>query len=128
VGRREEAEQELESLLAAAGPDWWGRADALRLAAQLAYDDGHPETATTRLQTVLAIPPRDIRSRWALVRLLVQRADLSAAHLVLADAPVPLGPTNVDEAELWILLWRTDSRRAVGYRLPASAAPVWSLR
>jgi hypothetical protein len=106
VGRRAEAEQELAALLVSARPDWSGRADALRLAAQLAYDDDRPEDAATRLQAALAIQPHDGRSRWALVRLLVQRADLSAAYRVIADAPQPLEPTNVDEAELWILLWR----------------------
>ncbi len=106
VGRRTEAEHELESLLASARPDWAGRADALRLAAQLAYDDNRPDVAVARLQTVLAIQPHDERSRWALVRVLAHRADLAAAYRALDDAPDPLEPTNVEEAELWIMLWR----------------------
>jgi Flp pilus assembly protein TadD len=40
AGRVAEAEQELDTLLAVAEPDWSGRTDALRLAAQLANDSG----------------------------------------------------------------------------------------
>lgn len=106
AGRRNEAEQELESLLASTGPNWAGRPDALRLAAQLAYEDGRHDEAASRLRTLLEIQPQDTRSRWALIRVLVDRGDLTAARRAMSNAPDPLEPADAHEAQLWIHLHR----------------------
>lgn len=109
-GRFPEAEQELESLLATAEPDWSGRADALRLAARLAYCSGRFDRVSSLLRTVLQIEPEDAISRWALIRTLLQRGDVNEAWRALHEAPEPLDPSNTGDAQAWIQLHRRRGR------------------
>lgn len=106
AGRVAEAEQELNALLAAAEPDWSGRTDALRLAAQLANDSGWFDRVCQRLRTVVQIEPEDTTSRWALIRTLLHRGDVNAAWRALHEAPQPLDPSNTTDARAWIQLHR----------------------
>ncbi|MET8282958.1 hypothetical protein [Micromonospora sp. NPDC005174] len=105
-GRTTEAEQELDALLAAAEPDWSGRADALRLAAQLANDSGRLDRLCDLLRTVVQVEPEDTRSRWALVRSHMNRGDVTEAWRALHEAPQPLDPSNTADARAWIQLHR----------------------
>lgn len=98
--------QELQSLLAVTAADWPGRADAVRLAAQLAYGRHDLHRATELLQTLMQLAPADESGRWALVQLLMRRSDLAAAWRTLTAAPQPLDPRNVVEAQMWIELHR----------------------
>lgn len=106
AGRAAEAVRELDDLLATAEPDWSGRADALRLAAQLADAGGRPDRVSHLLRTVLQIRPEDTTSRWALVRTLLNRGDVNEAWRVLHEAPEPLDPSNTADARAWIQLHR----------------------
>ncbi|RKE07817.1 hypothetical protein C8E86_2653 [Catellatospora citrea] len=106
AGRGDEADQELTALLAAAEPDWSGRAEALRLAAQLANDSGRYDRVCQLLRTVGQIEPNDTSSRWALIRTLLHRGDVTEAWRVLHDAPQPLDPSNTADARAWIQLHR----------------------
>ncbi|WP_091456057.1 PIN domain-containing protein [Micromonospora inyonensis] len=106
AGRTAEAEQELDALLAAAEPDWSGRADALRLAAQLANDSGGLDRLCHLLRTVVQIEPEDMRSRWALIRTQMNRGDVTEAWRALHEAPQPLDPSNTADARAWIQLHR----------------------
>ncbi|MFC0097811.1 hypothetical protein ACFFKH_09745 [Micromonospora marina] len=106
AGRSDEAEQELTALLAAAEPDWSGRADALRLVAQLASDSGRLDRLCGLLRTVVQIEPEDTRSRWALVRTQMNRGDVAEAWRALHEAPQPLDPSNTADARAWIQLHR----------------------
>lgn len=110
TGSAHEAEQELDSLLASAEPSWSGRADALRLAAELAAEDGRHDRACDLLRTLLQIEPEDSTSRWALVRILLHRGDLNGAWRVLHEAPQPLEPSNTVDAKAWIQLHRRRGR------------------
>ncbi|MFG3643587.1 hypothetical protein ACGF3C_25320 [Micromonospora sp. NPDC047762] len=106
AGRTAEAEQELDALLAAADPDWSGRADALRLAAQLANDGGRLDRVCDLLRTVAQVEPEDTRSRWALIRTHMNRGDVTEAWRALHEAPQPLDPSNTADARAWIQLHR----------------------
>ncbi|NRQ32104.1 hypothetical protein HII36_09670 [Nonomuraea sp. NN258] len=106
AGRGPEAEQELNALLAAAPGDWSDRLDALRLAAELAYADHKPERASELLETALRIQPDHAETRWALVRMRLQRGDLDEAWVALSNAPRPLEPASISEGELWVHLHR----------------------
>ncbi|MET7427301.1 hypothetical protein [Dactylosporangium sp. NPDC005555] len=106
AGRAAEAEQELEALLAGAEPDWSGRTDALRLAAQLANDSGRFDRVCHLLRTVVQIQPEDTTSRWVLMRTLLHRGDVNDAWRVLHGAPEPLDPSNTADARAWIQLYR----------------------
>jgi hypothetical protein len=106
AGRTGEAEQELDTLLASAEPDWSGRADALRLAAQLANDDGRLDRVCHLLRTVVQIEAWDSVSRWALIRTALRRGDVHEAWRALHDAPEPLDPSNTADARAWIQLYR----------------------
>ncbi|WP_431948042.1 PIN domain-containing protein [Micromonospora marina] len=106
AGRTAEAEQELDALLAAAEPNWSGRADALRLAAQLANDSGRFDRVCHLLRTVLQIEPEDTTSRWALIRTQMNRGDVTEAWRALHEAPQPLDPSNTADARAWIHLHR----------------------
>ncbi len=106
AGHTIEAEQELQTLLAVTAADWTARADAVRLAAQLAYDRHDLHRATELLQTLMLLAPADESGRWALVQILMRRSDLDAAWRTLTTAPQPLDPRNVGEAQMWIELHR----------------------
>jgi tetratricopeptide (TPR) repeat protein len=106
AGRTAEAEQELDALLAAAEPDWSGRADALRLAAQLAHDSGRFDRLCHLLRTVVQIEPEDTTSRWALIRTQLHRGDVTEAWRALHEAAQPLDPSNTADARAWIQLHR----------------------
>ncbi|MFB9443015.1 hypothetical protein Dvina_51335 [Dactylosporangium vinaceum] len=106
AGRAADAERELDTLLATAEPDWSGRADALRLAAQLASNAGRLDRVSHLLRTVLQIHPEDTTSRWALIRTLLNRGDVNEAWRVLHDAPEPLDPSSTTDARAWIQLYR----------------------
>lgn len=106
AGRAADAERELDTLLATAEPDWSGRADALRLAAQLASNAGRLDRVSHLLRTVLQIQPEDTTSRWALIRTLLNRGDVNEAWRVLHDAPEPLDPSSTADARAWIHLYR----------------------
>ncbi|MFI6321576.1 hypothetical protein ACIBG8_28855 [Nonomuraea sp. NPDC050556] len=106
AGRTDEATQHLNTLLATAPGDWSDRRDALRLAAELAYNDQSLERASELLQATLNIEPDHVETRWALVRLLVQRGYLHDAWNAFRDAPQPLDPSSTSEGELWVHLNR----------------------
>ncbi|WP_433185641.1 PIN domain-containing protein [Actinoallomurus sp. CA-150999] len=110
AGRASDAERELEALLASTAPDWNGRSDALRLAAQLAYNDRRYERACELLQTAMRIEPDHTGTRWALIRVLIHRGDLGTAWRVLSTAPQPLEPPDVADAQRWIQLYRRYGR------------------
>jgi len=106
AGRAVEAEHELDTLLATTDPGWSGRADALRLAAQLANGNGRFDRVCQLLRIVLQIDPADASSRWALIHTLLHRGDLNEAWRVLHDATQPLDPSNTSDARAWIQLHR----------------------
>jgi predicted negative regulator of RcsB-dependent stress response len=104
--RTAEARAELDTLLARTGPEWSGRAAALRLAAHLAGRSGEADEVCRLLRTVLKVEPGDGASRWALVRTLLQRGDLNAAWRVFHHAPEPLEPSNPTDAQAWVKMHR----------------------
>jgi tetratricopeptide (TPR) repeat protein len=104
--RTADAERELNTLLATTEPGWSGRADALRLAAQLANGNGRLHRVCQLLRTVLQVQPEDTTSRWALIRTLLHRGDLNAAWRVLHEAPQPLDPSNPLDARAWVKMHR----------------------
>lgn len=104
--RPDDAARELDSLLATAGPEWADRADALRLAAQLAYNERGYDQACDLLRAALDIEPDSGMTRWALIRTLVHRGDLNEAWRVMASAPQSLEPVDVAEAQLWVKMHR----------------------
>lgn len=106
AGQLDEAEKELNSLLSAAEPSWSGRADALRLAAQLANSGNRFDRVCQLLRTVLRIEPDDTTSRWALIRTLLHRGDINEAWRVLHEARQPLDPSGAADARAWIQLHR----------------------
>ncbi len=112
AGRAADAERELDALLAAAEPDWSGRPGALRLAAQLASSSGRHDRVCQLLNTVLQIEPEDSTARWALIRTLLHRGDVSGAWRALHDAPQPLDPSNTADARSWIQLHRRRGQQA----------------
>ncbi|MEV4199638.1 PIN domain-containing protein [Micromonospora globbae] len=101
-----EAQDELDALLASTGPQWGGRADALRLAVHLAGRTGQLDRLCQLLRAVLEIEPNDGTSRWALIRALLQRGDLGAAWRVLHEAPEPLEPSDPVDAQAWVKMYR----------------------
>jgi tetratricopeptide (TPR) repeat protein len=112
AGRGAEAEAELSKLLATTAPDWHGRPDALRLAAQLASDSRRFDRASELLHAALQLEPDHTETRWALVRILVHRGDPEAAWTTLTSAPQPLDPSTIADARLWLHLNRRYGRPA----------------
>ncbi|MFB9961238.1 hypothetical protein ACFFOP_01475 [Sinosporangium siamense] len=104
AGRNAEAERVLDRLLSDTPPEWSGRAEALRLAAHVAYDDHRLDRVCDLLGMVLRLEPDDTRTRWTLIRILINRGDLTAAWRHLSKAPHPLDPTSVADARAWIQL------------------------
>ncbi|MGH3992378.1 MAG: tetratricopeptide repeat protein, partial [Pseudonocardiaceae bacterium] len=106
AGRAAEAQRELDALLTSTAPDWSGRGDALRLAAQLAFDDQRYDRACELVDTALQLEPDHADTRWALIRVLVHRGEIDQAWRVLSAAPQPLEPANLTDARIWIQLHR----------------------
>jgi hypothetical protein len=106
AARTTDAERELDTLFATTEPRWSGRADALRLAAQLANSDGRLDRVCQLLRTVLQIQPEDTANRWVLIRALLHRGDLNEAWRVLHEAPEPLDPSNPLDARAWVKMHR----------------------
>jgi tetratricopeptide (TPR) repeat protein len=105
AGRIPDAQAELGKLLTS-GANWAGRADALRLAADLAARDGQLDRATELLGTALAERPTDPAIRWGLVQVLLERGDYAAAWRVFAEADPALLVTTIPQAHAWIELHR----------------------
>jgi len=106
TGQPAEAEQELDTLLATAAPDWSGRPEALRLAAQIVGDAGRYDRLCQLLRTALQIQPDDTTARWVLIRALLNRGDINEAWRAIHDAPHPLDPSSTIDAKAWIHLYR----------------------
>ncbi|WP_146877508.1 PIN domain-containing protein [Actinomadura madurae] len=104
AGRSEDAERSLSTLLAHASIEWAGRGQALRLAAQLAYENGRHDEACDRLRKALTLEPEDTSTRWNLVRILIGRGDLNSAWRELSQAPAPLEASSLADAQAWIQL------------------------
>lgn len=102
AGRDDDADRELDALLATAPPQWVGRVEALRWSAHLAYQLRHFDRAAARAHAVLECDPTDVTTRWALIRQLVLRVELTHAWEVLTSAPEPLDPGTVADARIWV--------------------------
>lgn len=105
-GDRASARIEVRELLAAAPADWPDLADAQRLGAQLALDDGDLLAGGDLLRAALATDPDDAATRWALVRLLLARSDYPAAWRAYQDHPTNLEPITAEDALAWIEVHR----------------------
>lgn len=100
-----DAQAELDRLLTS-GANWAGRADALRLAADLAARDGRLDLATELLEAALGARDSDPAIRWRLVQILLERGDYEAAWRVFTEADPALLVTTVTQAHAWIELHR----------------------
>ena len=103
--RAGDAQAELDRLLTS-GVDWTGRADALRLAADLASHDGQLDRATELLDAALRARPSDPAIRWRLIQIQLERGDYDAAWRVFAEADPDLLITTAQQAHAWIELQR----------------------
>ena len=100
------ARAEIAQLLTSAPADWPDLADAQRMGAQLALDDGDLLTGGDLLRAALETSPEDPATRWALVRVLLARSDYPAAWRVHQEHPDPLEPLTADDAFAWIEIHR----------------------
>lgn len=105
-GDRAGARAEITQLLTSAPADWPEFADAQRMGAQLALDDGDLLTGGELLRAALETSPEDPATRWALVRVLLARSDYPAAWRVHQEHPAPLEPLTADDALAWIEIHR----------------------
>jgi len=105
AGRIPEARQELDSLLAS-GVGWAGRADALRLAADLEIRDRRLDRATELLEAALAARPSDSLIRWDLIQVWLERGDYETSWRLFTEADPDLQVATVTQAHAWIELHR----------------------
>ncbi|GAY12445.1 lipopolysaccharide assembly protein LapB [Pseudonocardia sp. N23] len=102
--RKDEAQEIVENLLLTSGEGWGGRADAMGLGAQLAYDAGDMERAIALMRSYLKIRPDDAKVRWGLVGTHIRLRDLEQARLTFAEGGSEFKPRDEREAHVWLQL------------------------
>lgn len=116
AGGISQARQEIRDVLASAPTAWPGLADAQRLGAELALDDGDVLAAEGLLRAALTTEPDDTRTRWGLVRLLLARSDYPAAWRAYNEHPTTLDPVTELDARAWIEIHREHASGEVTVR------------
>jgi tetratricopeptide (TPR) repeat protein len=96
------AKDAIERALADHGPEWQGRATALRIAANVDVATNRIDAACDKLAAALRLDPESVNGRWALVELLCQRGLSRQAWQTISDAPDELPVRTVNEARAWL--------------------------
>ena len=123
-GDTADAIREMEALLVDSGATYALRYDCLGILAEWAAETRDWSTAQSRFRELLSLSPGDVRARWALILVLLQRGKVGEARRVWDEAaPAALEMSLPAHARAWMAM-RSDVDRADSVRFVSAVIAV----
>jgi hypothetical protein len=104
AGALEEAREAARSALSLGTPSWVGAKHMHALLVEVEFNDGETDKAVEAARSLLSLDPHDDNARWALVKTLFLRGQVTEAWSALSYHGSPLLPRDRDEAKTWLWL------------------------